>query len=54
MQRARVGLLNPRARPDAGELADWGAIAPALRVKLQAIPEPTEPAPADFYENGTG
>ena len=46
----QVGLLNPRAWPDAGELATWAAIAPALREKLQAIPEPTEPAPADFYE----
>ena len=46
----QVGLSKPRARPDAGELADWGAITPALCVKLQAIPEPTEPAPADFYE----
>ena len=47
----QVGLLNPRARPEAGELADWGAIEPALRAKLQVIPEPTEPAPADFYED---
>ena len=46
----QVGLSKPRARPDAGELGDWGAIAPALRVKLQAIPEPTEPARADFTE----
>ena len=47
----QVGLLNPRAWPDAGELAAWTAIAPVLRAKLQRIPEPTEPAPADFSED---
>ena len=47
----QVGLMNPRAWPDEGELAAWTAISPALRAKLQAIPEPTEPAPADFSED---
>ncbi len=47
----QVGLMNPRAWPDGGELAAWTAISPALHAKLQAIPEPTEPAPADFYED---
>ena len=47
----QVGLLNPRAWPDMGELADWNAIAPAIRARLQAIPAPTERAPADFYED---
>ena len=47
----QVGLVNPRAWPDACELADWGAIAPELCVKLQAIPEPTERAPAEFWED---
>ena len=46
----QVGLLNPRARPEAGELADWGAISPAIRPVLQAIPVPTERAPAEFYD----
>ena len=46
----QVGLLNPRARLDAGELADWGAISPAIRPVLQAIPVPTERAPAEFYD----
>ena len=46
----QVGLLQPRAWPDARELADWGAIAPGLRGKLQAIPEPTEPPPAYYQE----
>ena len=45
----QVGLLHPRAQPDPGELADWRAIAPALQSRLQAIPQPTEPAPAEFY-----
>ena len=47
----QVGLLKPRARPDAGELADWGAISPGVRAKLQAIPEPTERAPAEFWDD---
>ena len=46
----QVGLLEPRAWPGLGELADWGAIAPPLRSKLQAIPEPTERAPAEYYD----
>ena len=45
----QVGLLQPRAWPDAGELADWGAIASALRARLQAVAEPTERVPADYY-----
>ena len=45
----QVGLLNPRAAPEAGELADWSAISPAIRGALQAISEPTERAPAEFY-----
>ena len=44
----QVGLMQPRAWPDTGELADWTAIAPIIRTKLQAIPEPTEPASADY------
>ena len=46
----QVGLLKPRAWPDAGELDDWGAIAPGIRGRLQAIEEPTERAPAEFWE----
>lgn len=46
----QVGLMNPRAWPDAGELADWGAISEAIRPVLQAIPAPTERAPADFFD----
>ena len=45
----QVGLLRPRARPDVGELADWSAISPAIRPALQAIPEPTERAPAEYF-----
>ena len=44
----QVGLMQPRAWPDTGELADWTVIAPIIRTKLQAIPEPTEPASADY------
>ena len=44
----QVGLVRPRATPDAGELADWHAISPVLRTVLQAIPAPTEPAPAEY------
>ena len=44
----QVGLLRPRAWPDAGELADWHEIAPGIRATLQAIPEPIE-APAAYY-----
>ena len=47
----QVGLVRPRATPDAGELADWHAISPALRPALQAIPLPTEPPPAEFFED---
>ena len=47
----QVGLSNPRAWPRVGELADWRAISPAVRPTLQAIPEPTERAPADYYED---
>ena len=45
----QVGLVRPRAAPDAGELADWNAISPALCTVLQAIPVPTEPAPAEYW-----
>ena len=45
----QVGLVRPRATPDAGELADWNAISSALRIALQAIPVPTEPAPAEYW-----
>ena len=45
----QVGLVRPRATPDAGELADWTAISPALRPALMAIPVPTEPAPAEYW-----
>ena len=44
----QVGLLQPRAWPGLGELASWGAIAPALRSKLQAIPTPTVRELASF------
>ena len=44
----QVGLREPRAWPDTSELSDWSAIAPDIRAKLQAIPEPTERAPADY------
>ena len=47
----QVGLVRPRATPDAYELADWQAISPALSTVLQAIPTPTEPAPAEFFED---
>ena len=47
----QIGLVRPRAMPDAGELADWQAISPALLPALQAIPPPTEPAPAEFFED---
>ena len=46
----QVGLLQPRAWPGVGELASWGAIAPALRRRLQGIPEPTERAPAAYFD----
>ena len=46
----QVGLLQPWAWPGMGELAYWGAIAPGLRRKLQAIPEPIERAPAEYYD----
>ena len=46
----QVGLLNPQAWPDPGELADWGAISLAISGALQKIPEPTERAPAEFYD----
>ena len=45
----QVGLLDPRAGPSQGELADWRAISPAIRSALQAIPEPIEPAPVGYY-----
>ena len=45
----QVGLMNPRAWPGAGQLADWGTISPAIRPKLLAIPMPTERAPVDYY-----
>ena len=41
----QVGLLKPRAWPDAGELADWGEISPAIRPRLQVIPKPTRASP---------
>ena len=44
----QVGLREPRAWPDTSELSDWSAIAPDIRAKLQAIPEPTERTPADY------
>ena len=47
----QVGLMTPRAWPDMGELADWGAISPGIRERLQAIAEPTERAPAEFWED---
>ena len=47
----QVGLVRPRAKPDAYELADWQAISPAMSTVLQAIPPPTEPAPAEFFED---
>jgi len=47
----QVGLVRPRATPDAYELADWRAILPALRAVLQAIPPPTEPVPAEFFDD---
>ena len=47
----QVGLLQPRAWPDAGELADWREIALALRARLQAIAEPTERAPVEYRED---
>ena len=54
----QVGLLQPRAWPDVSELSDWAAIAPGIRTKLQAIPEPTERAPAeysyDWHRQGCG
>ena len=31
-------------------MASWGAIAPALRRRLQGIPEPTERAPAAYLD----
>ena len=46
----QVGLLKPRAWPELGELANWATIAPGLRGKLQAIPEPTERVPAYYYD----
>ena len=46
---SQVGLLRPRACPDTGELADWSAISPAIRPALQAIPEPTERPPAEYF-----
>ena len=50
----QVGLMKPRAWPDAGELGDWGAISPGIRARLQAIAEPTERVPAEFWERGMG
>ena len=47
----QVGLMNPRAWPDAGELNAWWAISPGIRARLQAIAEPTERVPADFWED---
>lgn len=47
----KVSLVRTRATPDAYELADWQAIPPALCTVLQAIPTPTEPAPAEFFED---
>ena len=47
----QVGLLRPRARPDIGELADWSAISAAIRPALQALPEPTERAPAEYFSD---
>ena len=41
----QVGLMIPRAWPDAGGLADWGAISPGIRARLQEIAEPAEQAP---------
>ena len=41
--------MTPRAWPDAGGLADWGAISPGIRARLQAIAEPTVRAPADWH-----
>ena len=47
----QVGLLRPCAWPDSGALADWREIAPAIRATLQAIPEPTESLPAEYYDD---
>ena len=47
----QVGLLCPYAWPDSGALADWREIAPAIRATLQAIPEPTESRPAEYYDD---
>ena len=47
----QVGLMKPRAWPDAGELNVWGAISPGIRARLQAIAEPTERVPAEFWED---
>ena len=47
----QVGLLRPYAWPDSGALADWREIAPAIRATLQAIPEPTESLPAEYYDD---
>ena len=45
----QVGLMNPRAAPDPYELRDWGALSPGVRRALQAIPEPVERSPVDYY-----
>ena len=47
----QVGLLRPSAWPGSGVLADWREIAPAIRATLQAIPEPTESLPAEYYDD---
>ena len=47
----QVGLLRPCAWPGSGALADWREIAPAIRATLQAIPEPTESLPAEYYDD---
>ena len=47
----QVGLLRPCAWPDSGAPADWREIAPAIRATLQAIPEPTESLPAEYYDD---
>ena len=47
----QVGLVRPRATPDAYDLADWRTISPALRTVLQAIPPATDPVPAEFFDD---
>ena len=46
-ERTRQGMATRRAR---WVCCSRGAIAPTLRSKLQAIPAPTERAPAEYYD----